>query len=211
MRVKTIKTIVLLSAYGLLLACSPIKNTVINQYQLDAFSVKKTKIKPTTAQSPYSVLISLPEAIPGYQSNHMLYKKKPHTLSHFAHNNWISSPANMLYPLIIQSIENSHYFFAVASGPDADKTDYRVDTQLIKLQQNFLKKPSVIEFVVKGVVTHIPDNQVVSSRMFTQIVACPQESPYGGVVAANQAAQAFTKHLLAFIISSVAHDHPPRG
>lgn len=48
----------------------------------------------------------------------------------------------------------SRVFYAVASGPYVEKADYRLDTQVIALQQNFLPKPSVIELVVSCINTY---------------------------------------------------------
>ena len=186
----------------LLTACSPIKNSVNNQYKLETFSAKKI----TATHTSLSILVSQPDAIPGYQTEQMLYIDKPFELSNFAHSAWISSPANMLYPLITQSLEHSHYFYAVASGPDADKTDYRLDTQIIELQQNFLTKPSVVELVANVVLTHIADNRIVSSRIISERVPCPADTPYGGVIAANKAALAFTAKLSGFVITRVKQD-----
>ena len=194
--------ILIVGACGLLTACGPINNAVNNQYKLESFSAKKT----TKEKTALTILISQPDAIAGYQTEQMLYIEKPFELSNFAHNAWISSPANMLYPLIMQSLQHSHYFHAVVSGPDADKTDYRIDTQLIELQQNFLTKPSVIELVANVVLTHISDNRVVASRIIRERVPCPADTPYGGVVAANKAANAFTATLSDFVIGQVKRD-----
>lgn len=199
---KRIKMVLLLSVFLLATACSPVKMPVSNQYKLESYSAKKIASKPTR----HSLLISLPDAIPGYQTEQMLYTDKPFELSNFAHSAWISSPANMLYPLIIQSLQHSHYFFAVASGPDADKTDYRLDTQLIELQQSFLTKPSKMRLIANVVLTHIDDSRVVASRVISVTIPCPADTPYGGVIAANQAAHTFTAHLSDFVISHVKHD-----
>ncbi len=183
-------------------ACSPIKIPESNQYKLDAFSSQKLIKNKTNT----SILISQPEAMAGNQTEQMHYIKKPYELSSFVHNAWISSPANMLYPLIIQSLQKTGYFFAVASGPYVDKADYRLDTQVIALQQNFLVKPSATELVVKAMVTHIDDNRVIASRVISQRIPCPTDTPYGGVIAANKAVQALTANLSLFVINAVKHD-----
>ncbi len=194
--------VLLLSAYWLLTACSPIQTTVSDQYKLESFSAKKMGEKPM----PLSLLVSQPDAIAGYQTEQMLYTDKPFELSHFAHSAWISSPANMLYPLIVQSLQQTHFFFAVASGPDADKADYRLDTQLIEFKQDFLTKPSTVKLTTNAVLTHIPDNRIVASRIIHQQVNCPEDTPYGGVVAANKAAFAFTAQLAGFVVKQVRQD-----
>lgn len=192
----------LMCALSLLTACSPIKAPVSNQYTLNAFYTKKRAVH----NQAHSILISQPDAIAGYQTEQMLYTDRPFEINAFAHSAWISSPANMLYPLITQSLQHSHYFFAVAAGPDADKTDYRLDTQVLALQQNFIKKPSTIELAIQCVLTHVDDNRVVASRMFTQKVVCPSDTPYGGVIAANKAAYSFTTALTNFVIGQVQRE-----
>lgn len=163
-----------------------------------------------TKQTHLSLLVSQPDAMPGYQTDQMLYINKLYSVNNFVHNAWISSPGNMLYPLMIQSLQHSHYFNAIVSGPDSDTTDYRIDTQLIEFQQNFLSKPSVLEFSAKVVLTHVKDNRVVSSQLLTQRVNCPEDTPYGGVIAANQAAYQFTAQVATFVIKHVKRDlhHP---
>lgn len=193
--------ILFLGTCWLLNACSPIKTNVSNQYKLESYSMNKIE-----KSSSHSILVSVPDAIPGYQTEQMLYTDKPFELSNFAHSSWISSPGNMLYPLIIQSLQRSHYFFAVASGPEADKTEYRLDTQLIQLQQNFLTKPSKLDLVANIVLTHIDDARVVASRIIQISVPCPEDTPYGGVIAANQAAFTFTAQVSKFVVHNVKRD-----
>ena len=193
--------IILLGFSGLyLVGCSPIKNQATNQYKLEAFNAHKLSNKKSTQ----SILISQPEAMAGYQTEQMMYIKKPYELSSFVHNTWISTPANMIYPLLMQSLQKTGYFYAVASGPYVDKADYRLDTQLIALQQNFLAKPSILNLVAKVVLTHIADNRVIASRIISEHVKCPSDTPYGGVIAANLATQAFTKAVSKFVVRQVS-------
>ena len=200
--------LLLLCAQLILTACSPIKIPASNQYTLDAVSAQDlVKSKTITKhKTNTSILVSLPEGLAGYQTDQMHYVQKPFELDTFVHNSWVSSPANMLYPLITQSLQKTGYFHAVASGPYVDKANYRLDTQIITLHQNFLVKPSVMELVVKVMLTHIEDLRVVSSLVISEHVSCPTDTPYGGVIAANKAAQRFTKHLSAFVIAKVEQD-----
>jgi cholesterol transport system auxiliary component len=189
-------------AHSLLVACSPVKTVVTNQYKLDTFS-DKTLTNKLTRQS---ILITQPEAMAGYQTNEMMYVNKLFELNSFTHSAWVSPPADMIYPLIVQSVQRSGYFYAVASSPNTEETDYRLDTQLIKLQQNFLTKPSTVDFVVKAVLSNSKDNRVVASRIINQHIRCPLENPYGGVLAANIATRQFTAELSSFIVNHVKRD-----
>ena len=187
----------------LLTACAPIVPDVNNRYKLIAYSHEKIAAKKTDI----TILVSQSQAISGYQTEQMLYSDKPYQLSSFVKNSWISPPSGMLTPLIAQSLEHSNFFFAVASGPDADKTDYRLDTQIIELQQNFLVKPSQIEFVVQTSLSHIDDNRLVSSQTFVIRTPCVSNNPYGGVVAANKTMQTFTKELTKYVIYHIKLDN----
>lgn len=192
---------ILLVMFLCLEGCSPIKMPVNNVYTLESFSTHQSHDR-----TAHSILVSPPEAMSGYQTEQMFYVQKPFELTAFAHNAWVSSPANMIYPLILESLQKSGYFFAVASGPYVDKSEYRLDTQVIELQQTFLAKPSMIHLVVKTMVTHIADNRIVASRVFHEQIRCPMDTPYGGVIAANRATKNFTHALSKFVISTIQGD-----
>lgn len=202
MNVNKINTVLIyLTLLLSLTGCSPVKIPVSNIYTLESFGTHKY-----AGHSTHSILVSVPEALAGYQTEQMFYVQKPFELNAFVHNAWVSSPANMIYPLIIESLQKSRYFFAVASGPYVDKSEYRLDTQLIELQQNFLVKPSTIHLIVKAMVTHIADHRILASRVFHEQVNCPMDTPYGGVIAANRATKALTRALSEFVISEIKGD-----
>ena len=109
----------------------------------------------------------------------------------------------MLYPLLVQSIQRTGYFRAVSSSPYTQGADYRLDTQLLHLEQNFLKKPSSLELSLKLVLTRVSDNKIVASRIINQNLPCPMDTPYGGVIAANKASLLSTEAVARFVISSI--------
>ncbi|HHT0593818.1 TPA: ABC-type transport auxiliary lipoprotein family protein [Legionella anisa] len=186
---------------AMLSACSPVKVSVKNQYQLSAYSTKQLAKKPMAM----ALLVTLPDAAAGYQTEQMLYIKKPYGLEPFAKNAWVNPPADMLYPLILQSLQRTNLFEAVTSNAYTLGATYRLDTQLLSLQQNFLKKPSVLEFSAKVVLTHVSDNNVLASKIITLRLPCPSDTPYGGVIAANRATQQFTANLAHFVVSHIEH------
>ncbi len=182
-----------------MLGCSPVKVPAANQYQLTAFSAKKATSRPHSS----TLLVTTPEAVAAFQTEQMLYMKKPYQLEPFAKNAWISPPADMLYPLITQSLQATGYFHTVVSSPYNQGADYRLDTQLLNLKQNFMKRPSVLEFSVKVVLTRVSDNQALGSQIFIFNIPCSQETPYGGVIAANAATYQFTERLVQFVLSHI--------
>ncbi len=185
-----------------LTSCGPVKPTITNKYTLNLIPSKVHR-----AKVPDALLISKPEAMAGYRTEQMLYVNKQFSLAPFAKNAWSNPPADMLYPLLVERFQESHAFRAISSSPYADKADYRLDTQLLTLNQNFLKKPSQLHFTAKITLTRIKDNHVLGSRLMNYHIPCRSNTPYGGVVAANQAATRFTTEALDFVLSAVRKDH----
>jgi cholesterol transport system auxiliary component len=192
----------LLTVSGLLFvlsACTTLTSSPVHQYQLNAFgAVAKIHPKQRT-----SILINQPSAMVGYDTKHMLYVTKPYQLSVFADNSWMSAPANMLLPLVVQSVESSHYFYAVASSPEAINTDYRLELQLLALEQNFLVKPSQLRLVVRATLMQVMNNHMIAETTLYEQLPCPKDTPYGGVLAANQATQALTRRITHFIVKHI--------
>lgn len=178
-------------------ACAPVKTNDINQYRLFSFS-PAPKAKNTTR---LTLQITQPEEVSGYQTAQMLYIKKPFLIEAFAKNSWTSPPGDMLYPLLVESILSSHYFHAVKTSIYPGDADYRLDTLILDFHQNFLKKPSVIDFTAKITVTNISKNAPVASKIISLHIPCPSNTPYGGVIAANRASQQFTAIARNFVLS----------
>ena len=172
---------------------------VTNQYQISGYSNKQLVSHP----SPNTLLVTSPEAVAGYQTEAMLYVKKPYQLETFTKNAWVDPPASMLYPLLVQSIQRTGYFRAVSSSPYTQGADYRLDTQLLNLEQNFLKKPSSLELSLKLVLTRVSDNKIIASRIINQNLPCLMDTPYGGVLAANKASLLSTEAVARFVVSSI--------
>ncbi|MGL5741824.1 MAG: ABC-type transport auxiliary lipoprotein family protein [Legionella sp.] len=183
----------------ILSGCAPVKVSAKDQYQLSAYSTKQFLKKAM----PVTLLVTAPDASAGYQTEQMLYIRKPYELEAFAKNAWVNPPADMLYPLMLQSLQRTNLFEAVTSNAYALGADYRLDTQLLSLDQNLLKKPSVIELSVKVVLTHVSDNRVLSSKIMNIQITCPSDTPYGGVLAANRATEQFTANLARFVLAHV--------
>lgn len=184
-----------LAGVSLLCACSPVKIPVTHQYQLTEYNQQFRASSPTHA----TLWVTVPEAVAGYQTEQMVYINKPFQLESFVKNAWTSTPAEMLFPLMVQSLQKSHYFYAVMSSTYSLGADYRLDTQILSLRQNFLHRPSQLEFSAKIVLTRIKDNKVLGSQIVDENIRCNADTPYAGVQAANQAMVQFTAKTAAFI------------
>ena len=60
-------------------------------YTLDA--VRGTAPLPRPDTSAPTLIVNPPRAAPGFDSTHIVYVRVAHQLEHFAHSNWIDTPA----------------------------------------------------------------------------------------------------------------------
>lgn len=180
-------------------ACSSLTDARVDRYQLTAFA----QVHPSQMSAHASILVNQPTAMLGYDTDKMLYQTHPYQLFAFAHHRWLSPPAQMLLPLVTQSLKSSHYFSAVIASPAIVNTTYRLDIQLWSLEQNFLVKPSQEKLLMYATLVQVSDNRVMAEKTFSILVPCPTDTPYGGVMAANQATLALTRQLTNFVVHNV--------
>ena len=101
----------------------------------------------------------------------------------------------MLAPLMVVALENSGAFRAVGSATGGIAGELRLDTEVLRLQQEFGGGPSRVRFTLRASLTDNATRRVISSREFDATVVADSDDPYGGVVAANNAVQRVLQQL----------------
>jgi len=145
-----------------------------------------------------TLIVNPPHAAAGFDSSRIIYVRETHKLEYFAHSEWVDPPARMLAPLLVAAVENSGAFRAVVLTPSAATGDLRLDTEIIRLQQEFRTQPSSVRFTLRAYLVEDKTRRVLAWREFDAAVPAASEDPYGGVVAANQAVQVVLKDLAVF-------------
>jgi cholesterol transport system auxiliary component len=74
----------------------------------------------------------------------------------------------------------------------------RLDTEIMRLQHEFLAAPSRVRFALRAYLVDTATRRVLASREFEALAAAPGEDPHGGVVAATQAVRKVLGELAAF-------------
>lgn len=148
-------------------------------------------VAPTLAVNP-------PRAAAGFDSRHMIYTRKAHQLEYFAHSEWVDTPARMLAPLIVAAIESSGSFGGVALAPSAAASDLRLDTEILRLQQEFDRSPSRVRLTMRASVVDGVSRRLLATREFDVTVEAGSDDPYGGVKAANLALRTALDQLAGF-------------
>lgn len=176
--------VVLLPACGL--ARGP--SEPIHSYVLEAEEGREfSEMKGSRPQARPTLLVSLPEPAPGFETPRMVYVTMPHELNFYAASQWVESPAAMVAPLIVQRLESSGLWSAVAHMPTPVRGDLRLDIDQVALAQEFLQEPSRVRLSLRAQVLTISDPHVLGTRRFDIREEAPSEDAYGGVLAAQRA------------------------
>lgn len=157
------------------------------------------------ARSKQTLLVSAPTASPGYETKKMLYNKKPFEISAYAKNQWAGPPAKMLQPLLIQRIRDTGYFYAVVAPPLSANKNWLLKTNLLELRQDFTRSPSCIHMAIQADIIDKSNNDVIDSKVFTTSIITTKNTPYGGVIAANEATRYLLDDIAQFCVNAMVY------
>ena len=194
----TFISVVILGGCGSILPKAPIQPTL---YVLNTVPRLAAPPPPSATQSRLSaptLTVSTPIAAAGFGSTHIVYQRQAYELEHFAVNQWVDTPVQMLTPLIVRTLETSGAFRAVLRGSTAALSELRLDTELVRLQQEFQTSPSRVRLTLRAVMVDAATRRVLASREFEASIPSPSEDPAGGVVAANLAVENVLAQLSKF-------------
>ena len=184
-----------------LAACSVLSPTATPPPAFFSLDEPRAAAAPAAPKAPATaptLVISPPRAAAGFDSQRIIYLREPYKLEYFANSEWVDPPARMLGPLLVNALERSGAFRAVMQTPGSASGDLRLDTQVIRLQQEFQTRPSHVRFTLRAYLVDDKTRRVLAWREFDTDVAAASDDPYGGVVAANKAVQTVLADLAAF-------------
>jgi cholesterol transport system auxiliary component len=149
------------------------------------------------------LIINPPHAAAGFDSPRIIYLRQPFKLEYFASSEWVDPPARMLGPLLLTALQNSAGFRAVVLTPGAASGDFRLDTQIVRLQHEFQSQPSQVRFTLRATLVDEKTRQVLAWREFEAVAPASSEDAYGGVLAANDAVKTVLGELSVFCAQAV--------
>lgn len=145
-----------------------------------------------------SLVVNVPRAAAGFDNHQIAYVRQAHKLEYFRQSEWVEAPAAMLAPMIVGALERGGKFNAVVRSPTSITGQLRLDLEIVRLQQEFYTVPSQVHFTLRAHLLDATTRKVIAWREFDTLVASPSEDPYGGVLAANNAARIVIEELASF-------------
>jgi cholesterol transport system auxiliary component len=195
------------SSFAKLLACacvmlsgcsvfSPVASVSNVTYLVD--TVPQVSVQRT---HKVSIAVSEPATLSIYNTTDMAYSNYPYQIGYFVKSSWAATPGQMLQPLIVQTLQNTKHFTAVNSVMSSGQVDYTLSTQLLEFQQDFTSGRNIFRLRMRALLVRTMTGNVAASKEFEINVPASQNTPYGGVVAANQATRDMLIELARFCSS----------
>jgi cholesterol transport system auxiliary component len=202
-------SLLLLALCTLLPACSLLGNkpqVSLQSYALDSGIPVVSAAASPVAQLPTGtrvLLVEQPRAAAGFDSKHMVYVRQPLAPEWYTQSAWVDSPARMLAPLLVQTLQGSGVFKAVVLAPSAARADLRLDTEVVRLQQSFLQQPGSVRFTLQATLSDNHTHEVLAWRLLDVVQPVASEDAAGGSVAASLAVQQALRQLSGFVREQV--------
>jgi len=182
----------------LLTSCGPVPVPPFSTYSL---TVSPTSVSAHRALTPNTLYVQNIIADPGFNTSKMLYVNIPYKLKAFANNAWVAPPAAMLLPMLVNSLQQTHHYKAVMTAPYSGVANEVLLVRLMKLQQEFLRPTSQERLELSVTVLNGKTNAIIKNKSFQSVISAPTNDPYGGVLAANKAAQSLMQKIARYVIS----------
>ncbi len=181
-------------------ALQPPPAQAVHLYVLDA----EQTIAPGPVKRDAVIGVAMPQARPGFDTPQMAYVQHPHELDYYAVHRWADTPAHMLAPLMVQALAYSGAFHAVVQTPGPLPADLRLDSELVRLQQDFATKPSAVRITLRVQLADAHSGRVLAATVLDENEPAPSDDAYGGVIAANRALQRMLDQLAEFCAREAA-------
>lgn len=151
-----------------------------------------------------SISVSLPQTSAGFDKAQIAYLRFPYRLEFYTQSHWADTPARMLMPLLVHALESSGSFSAVLAAPAAPLSgEYRLDSEIIRFQQEFFQHPSQVRLVLRVQLYHLAERRLIATRLFEIIEPAPTDNAQGGIKAMNLAVLHLTQRLREFVTEYV--------
>jgi cholesterol transport system auxiliary component len=155
---------------------------------------------PQRASNGAVLVVYPPQTRPVYDTTEMAYMTRPYEIAYFSRHEWAEPPAQMLQPLLVGTLQNTHFFRAVLTPPYAGRHSYALRTEIRELIADFTSEPAALHLSLKFQLTEGASGAVVATKDVSVREPMQQKTPYAGVVAGNDATAKALLELARFVL-----------
>ena len=146
-----------------------------------------------------ALLITQPRAQAGFETARMAYLLRPYEVNYYAFNQWADTPARLLHRIMVENLDKAGLWSTVVQTPGTVPAQYRLDCDNLVIEQQFLSRPSRVRLALRAQLVDLKTSALLASRYFELFEVAPSDDPYGGVLAANQAAEKLMMEMAAWL------------
>lgn len=162
---------------------------------------------PWRASREDTVLVFPPKTTPLYDTTQMAYSTRLHEIAYFSEREWGATPSQMLYPLVVRTLENTHAFRAVLTEPFSARYTYALRTEILELIQDFTSDSASLMLSLRFQLTDYGAKTVIATNEVSVRQPMSERNSYAGVMAANAATAEALQQMARYILE--ATDAPP--
>lgn len=148
--------------------------------------------------------VAPPRAWPGFDTPQMAYMRRPREIEYFSKNAWADAPSRMLAPVVARALAQDGRFSAVVPLSAQVVADLRLDTEIVRLVQDFGTSPSRVELTMRAQLVDLRGRRVVAAREMTELETAAIDDAAGGAAAADRALARMLRRLADFCAESAA-------
>lgn len=180
--------------------CTLLPGGSSSSYNTYLLEVADSSTSPAKAPSNRVLQVPLPRADPGFDSVGIAYRRDGVALQYYTRSQWADTPARLLAPLVVRTLERSGAFRAVLGPQTGGRADWRLELELIQLQQVFDSAAlSHSEVQLRVQLIDLTDRSVLLSQVLSAQAPAPSADAQGAVQAANTALGQIMRELSALL------------
>lgn len=142
---------------------------------------------PRASPGVAALLVFAPRSRPLYDTVRMAYQVQAHEVDYFSRNEWAETPAQMLQPLLVKTLQDTGLFGAVVAPPYSGPFGWGLRTEVGELLADFTADPAVLRLSLRLQLIDGASGRVVATREVAVREPLRQRTPEACIAAANAA------------------------
>lgn len=178
----------------------PVHTHLLNPEWSEAIAIHTAGVQNSSV-----LLVTIPEAQPGFETARMVYLRHPHEIDYYVTHQWVESPARMMTPMLVQSLERTGAWKSVVQSPTIVHGDYRLESEQLALEQRFFEQPNRVRVALRAQLIDLKQQRILGIKSLEVFEVGPSEDAQGGVAAANKAVGRMLDDLAMWATACVRH------